>query len=559
MRSLMSVPIPGDPPRPAVPDPARVSFGVRARVAPRPEPPYDRLFDPITHDVTVEGPLARERFAARWGDTATLADLARAKRAPLPAPLAAELADYHRRLGASPRSLAALERLARGEAVCAVAGQQPAPLGGPLYSLHKTATTVGLAAVAGERTGVPCVPLFWTHSEDSDFAEIRTATFADAALTLHEAALPDAAHADGGLVGAIATGALAALGEEALRAWEGLPGQAAAAGLLRDSLARARDLGEAQSALMLALFADEGLVVVDPRLPEFRAASRPVLERYLERGEALAAAARAAGAWLEGRTGRRPLSDAALESFVFAVEGGARHKLSLAGARAAGAARALSPSVALRPVVQDAVFPTVAMACGPGEIAYLAQLREVFEMLEVRAACPVPRLGLTWLPAAAVALLEASGAEPWEVVTGADVVLRRLAERSVPAATRADLERAHAGALAGLERLAGSVREVDASLPQMVESARGKVDYQFQRLLQGLTGKVRHRLERQHPEWLRLRYYLLPGDRLQERRLALLEIVARRGRGVASDLSVLAAEHARALERGVNEHLVVEL
>jgi uncharacterized protein YllA (UPF0747 family) len=526
----------GDLDRP--PEPVRVRVAVRARVVPRTDPPYDRLFDAVTQDLVSDGPLARERFATLWSDSAGLARLAAAKRAPLAPELAAELTGYHQRLGASARSLAALERLARGAAVCTVAGQQPAPLGGPLYSLHKTATAVGLAAVVAERTGADCVPLFWMHGEDSDFDEIRTATFADPALGLREHALPEEAHAPGGLLGALPTAPLAAV---------------------HASLARARDFGEAFSALMLALFADEGLVVVDPRLPAFRAAARPVFNRYLARGPALASAASSAGAWLEQRTGRRPLSDAALESFAFAIEDGARRKLTLAEARALGGSRPLSPSVALRPVVQDAVFPTVAMACGPGEIAYLAQLREVFAGLEVAAACPVPRLGLSWLPPAAVALLEASGEDAWHLVAGADAVLRRFAERSVPSGAHADLDRARADALAGLARFAESARAVDASLPQMVESARAKVDYQFQRLLEGVTGKVRHHIERQHPEWARLRYYLLPGDRLQERRLASLEVVAYRERGVAGALAGLAAEHARSLLRGVNEHLVAEL
>ena len=547
----------GDRGRPT--EPARNPLTVRARLAPRPEPPYDRLFDPITQDLVEDGPLARERFAVRWSDAAALRTLAQAKLAPLAAPLAAELAEYHRRLGASPRSMESLERIARGEAVCAVAGQQPGPLGGPLYSLHKTATAAGLATAVTERTGVPCVPLFWMHGEDSDFDEIRSATFADSGLTLRERALPDDAHAAGGLVGSIPVAPLAALGEEALQAWAGLAGQSEVGELLRTSLAQARDLGEANSALMLALFAEAGLVVADPRLPAFRAAARPVLERYLARAAELADAARQAGAWLEARTGRRPLSDAALDSFVFALDGDVRRKLSPAEALAMNGARVLSPSVALRPVVQDAVFPTVAMACGPGEIAYLAQLREVFEGLQVAAACPVPRLGVTWLPPAAVALIEAAGVEPWEVVAGTDAVLRRLAEQSVPAGPRADLELARADALGGLERFAASAREVDASLPQLVDSARAKVDYQFQRLLEGLTGKVRHRLERGHPEWPRLRHYLMPGDRLQERRLASLELVAYRGRAIVPALCELAGEHVRALARGVNEHWVVEL
>ena len=553
----MAHPNPGDPGRPS--EPVRVPPHVRARVAPRPEPPFQRLYDAVTQDLVQGGPLARERFATRWDDTDALRRLAAAKRAPLAPDLARGLDGYHRRLGASAPSLDSLERLAAGAAVCAVTGQQPGPLGGPLYTLHKIAGAVGQAAVVAERTGVPCVPVFWMHGEDSDFEEVRTAAFAGPDLALRQASLPGGAHAPGGLLGGIPVAALEPVVAAALAAWDGLPGAAAAASLLRGAQERAQDLGEAFGALMLALFGAQGLVVVDPRLPAFRAAARPLLERYLERGEELAAAARAAGERLEALTGRRPLPDAALESFVFAVEGGARRKLTLAEARGAAGRGALSPSVALRPAVQDAVLPSVAMACGPGEIAYLAQLREVFAALEVAPACPVPRPGATWLPPAAAELLAASGADAWELVADADAVLRRLAERDVPAGPRGDLEAAHAGALAGLARLAGSVREVDASLPQLVESARAKVDYQFQRLREGLTGKVRHRLERAHPEWPRLRAYLLPGDRLQERRLASLEVVARGGPGVVDDLCGWAAEHARALAGGVNEHLVVEL
>ena len=177
------------------------TIAVRARVEGRPEAPFDRLYDPLVADLLAGGPVASERFAGGWTDTASLAALAEAKRAPLAEPLARELEAYHRRLGASPASLANLARLSRGEVVASVAGQQPAPLGGPLYALHKTACAVGLATVVGERTGVPCVPLYWMHGEDSDFAEIRGASVADATLTVHDLSLPGGAHADGGLVG----------------------------------------------------------------------------------------------------------------------------------------------------------------------------------------------------------------------------------------------------------------------------------------------------------------------------------------------------------------------
>jgi len=532
---------------------------VRARISTRPGTAPERFADPVLDDLARRGPLAVERIATHWADRAALTHLADSKRAPLAPELAAELAAYHRRLGASVASMAALDRLARGEAVCSVAGQQPAPLGGPLYSLHKTAAAVGIAAETQARIGAACVPVFWMHGEDSDFAEIRSATIADAALTLHEFSLPHSAHREGALVGSIGLDPLAALEREALPVWNGLPGQAATRALLEASHRGARDLGEACAALMLALFSEQGLVVVDPRLPAFRAAARPIIARYLQQSEALGAAAVRAGEWLEPRLSRRPLADSALESFVFAIENGIRRKLSPAEARSAAETLTLSPNVALRPAVQDGVLPTVAMAVGPGEAAYLLQLREVFDGLGVRASCPVPRLSATWLPPAAVQLLEASGAPCAELVTASDGVLRALAERQVPAGTLAALERAHQEALEGLARVSEATRVVDASLPQMVESARAKVDFQYLRLREGVVGKVQKKLERQHPEWLRLRYVLMPGDRFQERRLATLEVAAYRGSALAAELCELAREHARRLAEGVHEHLVVEL
>jgi bacillithiol synthase len=533
---------------------------VRAWVEGRPEPPFDRLFDPLTHDLVSSGPLARSRFATRWSDRDALAALAGAKRAPLPEALAVELRALHQRLGASALSLIALERLARGEAVCAIAGQQPSPLGGPLYALHKTAAAVGLARRIEARIGVPCVPVFWTHVEDSDFAEVRTVTLADDQLALHELTLGEELHREGGLVGAIPAEPVRALGAEAVKRWSRHPARDEVAALagLRPPL----DLGELHSAQVLALFADQGVVVVDPRLPAFRAAARPVIERYLERAEACAEAARRAGQELGRTLGRAPLTDPALESFVFAIEDGMRRKLTVAEARARPGPAVLGPSVALRPVVQDAVLPTVAMACGPGELAYLGQLREVFDRLEVRPACPAPRLGATWLPPPAVELIEAAtteGLEPWEVVAGTDRVLRRMADARVPPELRAELERVRGATAAGLERFAALSTRLDPSLPQLVESARVKVDWQFGRLLEGLAGKARHRLEREHPEWLRLRYYLAPGDKLQERRLASLEPVAWRGIAVAGELCELAEDHAESLERGMHPHALVEL
>lgn len=532
--------------------------GLRARVVGRAEPPFDRLHDVLVADLLADGPIARERFGATLRDREALRRLAAAKRRPLPAELAREMTEYHRRLGASPASLANLERLARGDAVAAVAGQQPAPLGGPLFALHKTAGAAGLARAASGWLGAPCVPLYWMHGEDSDFAEVRAVSITDAELQLHDLALPASLHHDGGLVGDLPLPPLDAIHAEALAHWNALPGHADAQLLLARARAGARDMGELSAALLLMMFAESGLVVIDPRLPAFRAAAREVVDRYLAASEPLEAAARAAGQRLEALCGKHPLSDASLESFVFEIVDGRRTKCLASEARARGGALTLSPSVALRPAVQDGVFPTVLMACGPGEIAYLAQLREVFAGVGVAPAMTAPRFGATWLPAAAIDLLETSGADPWSIVCATDQVLHALAERRLPETLVSELAAARSSAQAGIARLSEVSRGFDASLPQLIESARGKVDFQFARIEEGLIAKARGQQDREHPLWRRLRYMLLPGDKLQERRLASLEPIARRGAAMVPELVELATEHAERLAAGVHEHLLLE-
>ena len=158
----------------------------------------------------------------------------------------------------------------------------------------------------------------------------------------------------------------------------------------------------------------------------------------------------------------------------------------------------------------------------------------------------------------AIELLEASGCDPWALVATTDAVLAAYAETRVPPELAETLREAQGAAMSGLQRVAEASRSLDASLPQMVESARAKVDFQFARLHEGLVGKVRTGLDRAHPGWRRLRYMLLPGDKLQERRLASLEPIARRGHGVVTDLVALATEHALRTSAGQHEHYLLE-
>ena len=57
----------------------------------------------------------------------------------------------------------------------------------------------------------------------------------------------------------------------------------------------------------------------------------------------------------------------------------------------------LSNNVVTRPITQEMLFPTLAFIAGPGEIAYWAELKQVFEYLLIKMPLIVPRLNITLL------------------------------------------------------------------------------------------------------------------------------------------------------------------
>src|SRR5271154_2806748 len=75
----------------------------------------------------------------------------------------------NRAWGASPKTLANIERLKHG-ALAAVTGQQVGLFGGPMFSIYKALTAVKLAEEA-TAAGIDAVPVFWLATSDHDLAE----------------------------------------------------------------------------------------------------------------------------------------------------------------------------------------------------------------------------------------------------------------------------------------------------------------------------------------------------------------------------------------------------
>lgn len=332
-------------------------------------------------------------------------------------PLAPLLADalerQNARYAASPARDAHLAALRTGAAVAAT-GQQTGLFLGPLYTLYKAASTIRLARSLGERWGAPVVPVFWLQTEDHDAAEIAACHVArggDLPLTLTLTVADDGVPVAHRVLPPAIDGVLATLGE----ALSGLPhGEAHVACLARHYRAGA-GWGPAFAGVLAELFAEEGLVLLDPRDPALAPLASPVHAKALAQAQPISRAltervhALASAGW---RATVHVRQDAPLSFFHPDGPQGRRCRLEPAdgGYAEVGHHRvhaldellsilertpsAFSTSALLRPILQDTWLPTAAYVGGPAEVAYFAQLGPLYTLFDVPMPIVVPRARL---------------------------------------------------------------------------------------------------------------------------------------------------------------------
>ena len=460
-----------------------------------------------------------------------------------PVALAVALREMAAAWGASAGQMQAIDRLSAG-ARAVVTGQQVALLGGPLLVLEKAATAVARAREATERTGIDHVPVFWLATEDHDLAEVDQVSLpTKTALETLKLGLKNEGAPVGGVRLGEGVGPLLEKAEELL-------GWAPICGLLRECYVAGATLGEAFGRLLTAVFADEGLVVMDASSRAFHALGAATLRAAIERADELERAVIARSEALVAAGFHAQVTAADGMSLLFLMgDDGARVALRRTGSGATGdggwkAGRLvltteelleildaeperISPNALLRPVFQDTILPTAAYVGGPAEVAYWAQSAVVYEQVLGRVTPVLPRLSATLLEPAIAAVMDKDEVELPAAMTSAEKLALRLGARAMPI----ELKRRIAASGTAMEDELGALEAylgaMDASLGRAAGVSGSKMRYQMNRLRRMAA---RHELEREaslakHAAAITLAVY--PDGHPQERAVAGVWFLAR--------------------------------
>ena len=430
------------------------------------------------------------------------------------------------------------DRLAAGAVLAVTSGQQPGLFTGPLYTIYKALSAIALAQRLERERKVLTVPVFWVAGDDHDFAEANHVWVLGRAgepvrITLRERP------ADAPQLplfrepcGADARAAIAAL-DQALPDSE-FKGEVLQ--WLESAYQLEQNLADAGAAALNALLARRGLAVYRAHDARAKRAAAP----WLLKGLDIRLDDDLTPVLVEGRLGRDRLR---IEGDAFvARRSGERFTRQDLERLAAESPERLSPNVLLRPVVEAALFPTVAYLAGPGEMEYLPEAAPLFKQLGVAAPAPIPRWSGIVIEARVEKVLERHKLSPGDFAGPPGALEARLARAALPA----ELSRGLAELRAQIEQRYGDIAKpiatIDPTLERTVQSARNAALAGTHEIEKKVVASLKRADETLTAQIARARAALAPAGEPQERVLTAATFLARYGPGA---LDEIAAEVAR--------------
>ena len=468
-------------------------------------------------------------------------------------------------LGAGEATRANLDRLANG-AVAVVSGQQVGLFGGPAYAIYKAVSAIQIAQEV-IRAGVDAVPVFWMATEDHDLDEVRTSTwFHQGKLMRFE--LPGNGDA-GQPVGQIALGAqVVEMVHESSKILTATGGEFVA-GIFRESYGAQETYGSAFGKLFARLFAEQGLILLDPLDARLHRVGVDVLRKSAEQREELNSALLGRGKELDKAGFAAQVKVTARSSLIFSMANGTRRPIAVSGAKFVCGEQSwareeliqavqaepekFSPNALLRPVLQDFLLPTAAYIAGPAEIAYFAQAEVIYKQLLGRMPVILPRAAFTIMDAKAEKLLRRYGLKVEDVWRGSQELRGKMETSSVPLTLGKNFDKTVIESTRMLARLKKQIVRLDATLGGAVETAQKKIAFQLEKLKRK-TGKaqaLKSGLIATHQEFLESLLY--PHKVLQSRELCFLPFLATWGMGGLKELQSLARSSKQ------NEHRILRI
>jgi bacillithiol biosynthesis cysteine-adding enzyme BshC len=446
-----------------------------------------------------------------------------------------------RRRNAPPDAVAASARLRDPESIAIVTGQQAGLFGGPVFTLLKALTAIRLAERVSKEHGVPAVALFWVDAEDHDWDEVRSCGVLNTDLELAEVTIGAPPGSGEAPVARVRLDHSAGAAVEKLASL--LPATDFTPSLLEGLRAAYRPgsgMVDAFAGWLESILGPRGLVVFDSADPAAKPFAAGLFARELEQAGTASRLAAAAGRQLVARGYHAQVAPQEDQAALFHLDGlRTPIRADQAGVwldRARVQPAEFSPNVLLRPLVQDTLFPTAGYVAGPNELAYLAQLREVYAEFGVPMPLMVQRASATLVDFNVMRFLTRHNLSLESLRPQDEGALNQLLEAQIPQAITMSLDEAVRAVSERMETLSRSVAQLDTTLEGAARSASGRMQDDLKKLHMKIVQAMKRKDETVRRQFRNAQAQAFPGGHPQERALGFVYFLNKYGTGLVDRL-----------------------
>ncbi len=401
----------------------------------------------------------------------------------------------------------------------------------------------------------PVLPVFWVASEDHDWDEADHTYVIDTANELVRLQLPDPGHGHRALHRIPLGEEIAEVVEQAVQKLPATEYSGPYLDQLREAYKPGATLADGFSGFLRGLLAPLGMCFTDAASPALKEISGPLLLDELARAEAHEALLKEDAARLEsaGFSTQVAILEGGVNLFLEGPEGRERiyrsgstfelhrSRESLSAEAIRGRAESdplsLSPNVLLRPVVESAVFPVISYVAGPGETAYYAQIKRLFQAHGVTMPVIYPRHAVTVIEAKIRKRLDKFGMDLERLQRPLHEIMSDIARDEVPDDVRQALSELKSAVARGSGDLLKAAKSIDPTLEGPVTNARNTALSAFQAAERKIVRSVKRENEVASSQLEVAQRHLFPEGQPQERILAPLYYLVRYGSDFVDSLA----------------------
>lgn len=430
-----------------------------------------------------------------------------------------------------------IDKIKQENSLTVVTGQQTTLFGGPLYTVYKTITAILYAKKLENETGCPVIPVFWLADEDHDITEVSKISLPESNDTVsidYEHDSYDNAPPASSIT----------LGEELSKVWKKLDKtldntdfKPQLLDKLKSCYGTEKTFGVAFSELLMSFFGKHGLVLAGSLEKSAKSQTKHLMKFAVESHNEISQALDNTTFSLK-EAGYHDQVQVQPSNIFYLTEKGERIKIQFTEDlwsipdRNWTQAELLdhidkephqfSPNVFLRPILQDYILPVAAYVGGPGEIAYYAQMKELYDCFDFKMPIILPRFSLTIFESSIDRILEKLPFE-WQSYIER---IEDLEKKYVKKTESVNIERMFGIWRSQIDELSRSKREEIGEIDPSLKGSVGKAKAAYFSELDKLKGKVYRSLKDQENVQLdrikRIKSNIFPNDNLQEREIAFI-------------------------------------